>query len=219
MTIKRFLILLGLVALLGLTGCATKTTPYNYDALIKAKPRSILIMPPLNDSIAVNASYIEMSTLSRPLGEKGYYVFPVAVIDNFMKQNGLPTPAEMNKVPLEKLYENIGADAVLYTRIEDWGQKYMVLNSETVVKLDMKLVDCRTGALLWNSSVTAVDDSGNSSGGGLLGALISAAANQIAGSISDRTPAVARKADYTAIYNKSRGLLNGPYAPSTASAK
>lgn len=218
MMIKRFLICLSVIGLLGLTGCANNTAPYNYDALIKAKPRSILIMPPLNDSITVNASYIEMSTLSRPLGEKGYYVFPVAVIENFMKQNGLPTPAEMNKVPLDKLYENIGADAVLYTRIIDWGQKYSVIDSKTVVKLHLKLVDCRTGALLWQSSVNAVDEP-NSSSGGLLGLLLSAAVNQIAGSISDRTPAVARTADYMAIYNKHNGLLNGPYASPTKLAK
>jgi hypothetical protein len=40
--------------------------------------------------------YIYLSTLTKPLAEKGYYVLPVAVIDQFLKENGLPTPAEMN---------------------------------------------------------------------------------------------------------------------------
>lgn len=210
MMIKRTFLLLPLVMVAMLTGCAT-TEPYNYDALLAAKPRSILVIPPLNESIEVNASYIDLSTLSRPLAEKGYYVFPVAVIESFMKENGLPTPDEMNQVPLDKLHENTGADAVLYTRISDWGQKYSVLDSSTVVVSHVKLVDARTGALLWDADASAVQ-SGNSSGG-LLEALVAAAITQIIGDMTDMTPTVARLANAQAINNTQRGLLNGPYAP------
>lgn len=210
MMIKRTFLLLPFVMVVLLTGCAT-TEPYNYDALLSAKPRSILVMPPLNESLEVNASYIDLSTLSRPLAEKGYYVFPVAVIESFMKENGLPTPDEMNQVPLDKLHENTGADAVLYIRISDWGQKYSVLDSSTVVVSHVKLVDARTGALLWDADASAVQ-SGNSSGG-LLEALVAAAITQIIGDMTDMTPAVARLANAQAINNPQRGLLNGPYAP------
>ncbi len=207
MMIKRTFLLLTFVML---TGCAT-TEPYNYDALLAAKPRSILVIPPLNESLEVNASYIDLSTLSRPLAEKGYYVFPVAVIESFMKENGLPSPDEMNQVPLDKLHENTGADAVLYIRISDWGQKYSVLDSSTVVVSHVKLVDARTGALLWDADASAVQ-SGNSSGG-LLEALVAAAITQIIGDMTDMTPTVARLANAQAINNPQRGLLNGPYAP------
>lgn len=211
MILKRTLFILSLLAVTALTGCAT-TEPYNYDALLAAKPRSILVMPPLNESVEVNASYIDLSTLSRPLAEKGYYVFPVAVIESFMKENGLPTPAEMNQVPLDKLQENTGADAVLYIRISDWGQKYTVLDSSTVVKTHIKLVDARTGALLWEADASAVN-SGSNGNGGLLESLVAAAVNQIIGDMSDMTPTVARLANAQAINNPQRGLLNGPYAP------
>lgn len=211
MMIKRIL-LLPLLMVAMLTGCATTPEPYNYDALLAAKPRSILLMPPLNESLEVNASYIDLSTLSRPLAEKGYYVFPVAVIESFMKENGLPTPDEMNQVPLDKLHENTGADAVLYTRIMDWGQKYSVLDSSTVVITHVKLVDARTGALLWDADASAVQ-SGNNSSGGILEALVAAAITQIIGDMTDMTPAVARLANAQAINHSQRGLLNGPYAP------
>jgi hypothetical protein len=211
MMIKRTFLLLPLVMVAMLTGCAT-TEPYNYDALLAAKPRSILVVPPLNESLEVNASYIDLSTLSRPLAEKGYYVFPVAVIESFMKENGLPTPDEMNKVPLDKLHENTGADAVLYTRISDWGQKYTLLDSSTVVISHVKLVDARTGALLWDADASAVQ-SGSGNSGGLLEALVAAAITQIIGDMTDMTPSVARLANAQAINNTQRGLLNGPYAP------
>jgi hypothetical protein len=209
---KRFLFLVMLPIALILTGCATPM-PYNYDALIAAKPRSIVVIPPKNNSVEVNAPYVYLSTISRPLGEKGYYVFPVAVIDVFMKENGLPTPEEMNLVPLDKIYQNIGADAVLYTEIIDWGQKYNILSSNTVVQVSMRLIDARTGVLLWDARASAVQSS-DSGSNGLVGALITAVASQIVNSIVDQTPEVARIANSRAIYDPRSGLLNGPYAKS-----
>ena len=63
----------------------------------------------MNSSVEVNAPYSYLSTISQPLAEKGYYVFPVSVVDTFLKENGLPTPAEMNGIALDKIVEVIGA--------------------------------------------------------------------------------------------------------------
>ena len=171
----RFLLLCILMLLV--SGCAT-TPPYDYTAFEKSKPRSIVVIPPNNNSLEVNAPYIYLSTLSRPLAEKGYYVFPVSVIDHFLKENGLPTPAEMNSIPLDKIDEHIGADAVLYITIEDWGQKFQVLSSVTLVQATLRLVDVKTGELLWESMAVAKKSS-DDAGGGLAGALINAIATQI----------------------------------------
>ncbi|MGO2232729.1 DUF799 domain-containing protein [Marinomonas sp.] len=211
---KKVFLLFTLSLVLLITGCSTPP-PYNYDALLAAEPRSILVIPPKNNSVEVNAPYIYLSTISRPLGEKGYYVFPVAVIDTFMKENGLPTPEEMNSVPLDKLYEHIGADAVLYVEINDWGQKYNILSSDTVVNVSMRLVDGKTGNLLWDASASVVKSS-DSGGGGLIGNLVNAVASQIMNSISDQTPTVARTANNIALYRHNQGLLNGPYAAPNA---
>ncbi|MFP6844895.1 MAG: GNA1162 family protein [Thalassolituus sp.] len=196
------------------TGCAS-TPPYNYEALLAASPRSIVVIPPKNDTVEVDAPYIYLSTISRPLAEKGYYVFPVAVIDNFMKENGLPTPEEMNSVPLDKIYENIGADAVLYVNINQWGQKYNVVSSKAMVSVSMKLVDGRTGALLWDGTASAEKKGPNSSDAGLVGMLVLAVANQIAGSLVDSAPELARAANRIALNAPNHGLLNGPYARTT----
>jgi hypothetical protein len=76
----------------------------------------------------------------------------------------------------------------------------------------MRLVDGKTGVLLWDASASVVKSS-DSGGGGLIGNLVNAVASQIMNSISDQTPAVARTANNIAIYNQNKGLLNGPYAP------
>ena len=86
-------VLISLIVPILIAGCVT-VPPYDYTALENSRPRSILVLPPVNNSIEVNAPYIFLAGISRPLAEKGYYVFPVAVIDIFLKENGLPTPAK-----------------------------------------------------------------------------------------------------------------------------
>jgi len=210
MKVVKLIVLLSISVL---TACATK--PYDYTALKQSKPTSILVIPPNNQTVEVNAPYVFLSTITQPLAEKGYYVYPVSVIDNFMKENGLPTPAEMNAVPLDKLTEIIGPDAVLYTEILEWGQKYQLLSSKSVVSAKMKLVDAKTGVLLWNGFAYAEQASGDG-GGGIAGVLLSAVVEQVVGSIVDRTPQLSRLANNNAIDNRYRGLLDGPYLPKSA---
>ncbi len=209
--IKKFCNTLPVIIALMVIGCAS-APPYDYSALKEEGPRSILVIPPLNNSVEVTASYSYLSTISEPLAEKGYYVFPVSLIDSFLKENGLPTPAEMNSIPLDKIKQHIGADAVLYVTVEDWGQKYVLLSSYTITKGSIKLVSTNTGNTLWEAPFEA-QVSSDSGGNGLVGALVSAVVNQIAGSITDRTPGVAKMANNRAIFSPKRGLLVGPYAP------
>ena len=178
-------------------------------------PRSILVVPPTNDSVEVDAPYVYLSTITQPLAEAGYYVFPVAIVDNFMKENGLPTPAEMNAVPLSKLGETFGADAVLYIHIEDWGQKYQVLASTTVVKARAKLVDVKTGMTLWEGTAQAAEGSGDG-GGGLVGMAVAAIIDQVVDSLTDRTHKISVTANNRMILNTRNGLLSGPYSPEYA---
>ena len=211
MNIHNFKIVIVLIAsIVFLSGCVT-VEPYNYGLLKQAAPRSILVLPPMNSSVEVSAPYTYLSTVTKPLAEKGYYVFPVSVVDTFLKENGLPTPAEMNGIALDKIDEIIGADAVLYVDIQDWGQKFQVLSSVTVVQGNVRLVSVKTGELLWEAPINAQYNPNNNSGGGLLGALVVAVVSQIAGEITDNTPQVARMANNIAFNSAKRGLLDGPY--------
>lgn len=179
------------------------------------KPRSILVLPPLNESVDVNASYNWLSTITMPLGERGYYVFPVAVIDAYMKDNGLPTPDEMHGVSLAKLREVIGPDAVLYVTIEDWGQKYQVLSSTTVVKARARLVDVGSGAEIWTGNAVGIESSGGASND-LVGALITAAISQVIDSAQDSAHDVAQMANIEMVIDPSSGFAPGPYSPDYA---
>jgi hypothetical protein len=205
-----WLCLLG-AALVFAAGCAAPSKR-DYSLYRARSPRSVLVLPPINQSVEVNAPYGYLSTISRPLAECGYYVFPVAVIDAFLKENGLPTPAEMHAVSLERIREVLGADAVLYVTIEEYGQKYMVLSSVTVVRAHAALVEVATGATLWEGRAQAVQSSGDS-GGGIIGALVTAVVTQIIASASDNAHTLAVQANTQMIFDPNSGLLFGPYNP------
>src|SRR5262249_13128246 len=126
--------------------------PYDYTNFREKRPRSILVLPPLNKSSSVEATYGYLSTVTYPIAERGYYVFPVDEVDQFFRENGMPTAGERHQVPLDKVAQILGADAVLYVTLTEYGTKYMVLDSVPMVAAVAKLVDTRTGTLLWQDA-------------------------------------------------------------------
>jgi hypothetical protein len=209
MNMSRYLICL-IIAMQGFLCGACATLP-DYTNFRRHRPRSILVLPPLNESITVEATYGYLSTVTLPLAEMGYYVFPVSVIDLFMKENGMPTAGEMHQAPLHKIREIIGADAVLYVTIEQYGTKYAVISSNTIVRVRAKLVDTRTGTLLWAGKANAQQGSGGS--GSLLVDVIAAVIHQAVGTASDEAHDVSRTANAILLTREHDGLLYGPYHP------
>ncbi|MCP4407432.1 MAG: hypothetical protein GY807_06680 [Gammaproteobacteria bacterium] len=211
---KNHVYLLPLVTVLVVlgSGCATSPDTQGYRAYREHFPKSVLVLPPLNNSLEIQAPYVYLSTVTKPLAECGYYVFPVAVIDAFLKENGMPTPGEMHTIPLDKIRKTTGADAVLYVTLEQWGQQYQILSSTTVVRAEARLVDTATGYTLWTGSARAAESSGDG-GGSLVGMLIAATIDQIADTVSDRTHDLAHAANHQMVFDDNHGLLLGPRNP------
>jgi len=154
------------------------------------------------------APYVYLSTVTHPLAERGYYVFPVAVIDTLMKENGVPTPDDMAQIPLDKIREIIDPDAVLYMTVKDWGTKYRLIDSATTVHLWGQLVDTDTGAVLWQGEHTVVRSSSEGQDS-LIGMLVAAVVNQVASSLADPSRDVARMTNTQLFLNGNNGLLLG----------
>lgn len=205
---------LALLLLAGLiSGCATPT-PYDYTAFKQSKPASIVVLPPINKSPDIKASYSLLSHVTLPLAEAGYYVLPVALVDETFKQNGLMNADEMHMAPPAKLHEIFGADAALYIEVSEYGSSYKVVTSEVAVTANAKLIDLRTGQLLWAGNARAsTAENQNNSGGGLVGMLITAAVNQIINTLSDRGHEVAGITSQRLLTaNTPNGILHGPRA-------
>ena len=202
--------LLGVLA----SGCATQQAPFDYAAFKESKPKSILVLPPLNSSPDVAATYGMLSQVTYPLAESGYYVLPVTLVDETFKQNGLTTPTDIHNVAPAKLFEIFGADSALYVDVKSYGTSYVVVNSATTVTATAKLVDLRNGAVLWHGAATASSAENQSNQNGLVGMLVSAIVNQIVASTTDASFKIAGTASSRLLMaGRKNGMLYGPRSP------
>jgi len=209
----RRVLLLAPVLVLG--ACATPVKPYDYTAFKQAKPASVLVLPPVNESPDVTATGSVLAQATMPLAEAGYYVLPVTLVDETLRQNGVSNPVDAQAVAPAKLREVFGADTALYMTVKSYGSSYKVVASETTVALTAKLVDLRTGTLLWQGSARASSAEGNGSNqGGLVGMLVKAVVDQIINSSVDASVRYADIADKRLLSaGQKNGLLYGPRSP------
>jgi hypothetical protein len=197
-----------LLSLVVLSGCVSK--PYDYTNFRAHPPRSVLVLPPINESTDTRGTYGYLSTVTRPIAEMGFYVYPVAVVDQFMKENGLPTAGEMQGVSLNKIGEVFGADAVLYITLKQYGSKYQIITSTTIVTAEGKLVDVKTGLTLWEGTANVQQ---SSSSGNAIADLIVAAVDQVINSSTDQAHYMSSQVNAQLLMTKDHGLLDGPYFP------
>lgn len=198
------------------SGCASTTPSHDYTAFRNADPHSILVLPPINNSPEVIAPYSVMSQVVPAIAESGFYVFPVALVDQTFKTNGLTVANDIHAVPVQKLREIFSADAALYMTIEDYGTSYSVISSDTIVRVSASLVDLRSGETLWQdtASASSAETRNNNSGGGVVGLLVSAAINQIVETVADAGFDIAAITSNRLLSSEGHnGLLHGPRSP------
>jgi len=212
---KPVLSLLLLLFALPLAACVKPPPPYDYTAFRQSNPRSILALPPINNSPDIKASHSVLSQITFPLAESGYYVLPVAVVEETFIQNGLTSPNDIHALPLEKLFQIFKADAVLYIEVKEYGTQYLVITSDTRVTAEAKLVDLRSGQLLWQGSATAsTAEQQSNSNGGLIGLLAQAIVEQIANTMTERGHDIAAITSVRLLSAGSpNGILHGPRSP------
>lgn len=208
-------ILSALVLITSLSACVSMPPAHDYTAFKAANPASVIILPPLNNTPEVIAPYSVMTQLATPIAESGFYVFPVAMVNQTFNNNGLTQAADIQAVPTAKLKEIFGADTALYVTIDDYGTSYVVISSETRVTVTASLVDLETGNMLWTGAATASSaEQQNANSGGLVGMLVQAAVNQIFETVTDRGFDIAAITSARLLSAESyNGLLYGPRSP------
>lgn len=200
------------VAALALAGCAQQ--PKDYSAYKAADPKTILILPPRNTTPEVAATYGFYARTQAPVAESGYYVLPITLVDEHFKANGLTVADDMHQVDRAKLREIFGADAALYVNVTDYGTRYFVIGSASVVTAEARLVDLRTGMELWNGRASASSEEGNNNQGGLAALLIGALVKQMVGTVTDQSATVAKITSVRLLSANAPGsLLPGPRSP------
>lgn len=195
------------------TGCAARKD-YDYTAFRQHQPRSILVLPPQNNSPDVAASINMLSQATYPLAEAGYYVIPVALVSETLRQNGVMTEGDAHSLPLDKLEKIFGANAVLYITVTQSGTSYVVVDSATVVAANAKLVDLKTGETLWAGEARASSSENKNNTGGLLGMMVSALISQMLTDEDSASHTMAGVTSYRLLSaGQPGGLLYGPRSP------
>jgi hypothetical protein len=210
----RWLRLFCAIAVASVLGACATPQAWDYTAYKQSRPTSLLVLPPVNETPDVKATYGMLSQMTLPLAEAGYYVVPVSLMDETFRQNGLTSPVDIQAVPAQRLREIFGADAAVFVKVTRYGTSYAVVVSETTVTAEARVVDLKTGQLLWQgtASASSKESQGNNQGG-LVGLLVAAVVNQIVGTATDAAFNYAGTTSNRLLLPKKNGLLYGPRSP------
>lgn len=212
MWLKFFL----LIFLSSLTmGCVTQQTTTKlaaYPKMYQDRPLSILVLPPMNESTAADAKEYYSTTIAEPISSAGYYIFPLEVVSDILKNEGLYDSETIVNVPPQKFREYFGADAVLYIKILKWDTAYYVIGGHVTVSVSFLLKSTTTGEELWKREGTMVlNTSGDTGGAGGVGGLVAViVTTAIKTAMADYVP-VAKMANSLAIAALPYGKYHGKY--------
>lgn len=210
---KRFLknVIITIVPVIFLSACVAPTLvtkESEFPGMYIEKPKSLLIMPPINLSTAADAKDYYSTTVEMPIAFQGYYTLPYEITSEVLKQQGVYDSELVYDMPLNKFYEYFGADAVLFTKIKKWDTSYVVVSSSLTVSIDAEIKSTKTSQVLWKYNGTVIVDLSGGNGGGLVGLLASAIVTAIN----------TASADYTTYARQANGrfvgtIPVGPYHP------
>jgi len=82
------------------------------------------------------------------------------IVDGLLKQNNLTDPANFLTINPMQFGEILGADAVLFSRINKVERTYFIVHSSIELSVSVQMVDTRTGEILWRAEQTEHDFSG-----------------------------------------------------------
>jgi len=214
---KRIVFLI-LISTVIFAGCV-HVPPRDFSKFEAAKPSSILIVPVVNESVEVTAPDYFLSTVSVPLAELGYYVFPVNLVKRMLEDEGLSDATLVHTAPAGKICKLFGADSVLYVTITDWNAQYLVLTTTVNVGLKYSIKECKTGDTIWeHAQRTSYTPQSTNTGHPLGNVIAMAITAAVAKAAPDYVP-LARQANTLTFYGNPRavyspgvGIPTGPYA-------
>jgi hypothetical protein len=204
--VKKLLILMAVL----LTGCVAAVPKTDLSAFQIAKPRSILVVPAVNKSLDVDAPNYLLTTLTIPLAEKGFYVFPVHTAKTVLEQEGFYEGEQVHQQAPATLAKMFGADAVLYVTINRWDAKYAVLAATVTVNFDYRLV-AKDGTEIWRANKQMQYSPQNQNTGHPLANLIAAAVSAAMTRAAPNYMPLAQMANNDVFILGPTAIPDGPY--------
>ncbi len=194
-----------------LVSCTTSsplTRGINYPKVYEEKPIVVLIMPPVNKTVHVEAKEFFYTSLAQPLSEKGYYVIsPFLAMDMLRSESAYDSEMfiEGNLSPFNNVF---GADVAFFTTINRWEKS--VIGNTITVEVEYMMKSTQSNEILFDRKGTLSIDTSLNSGNslGVLGMLVDLAASAINTALTDKIVAARRCNNYVL-----RDLPEGYYSP------
>ena len=210
---SKLILAAALAAPLFTAACVTAPAPKQYGAFRAEGPRSVLVVPALNSTVNVDAADYFVSTISRPVAERGYYVFPAHMVKRVLDDEGLSDAGLVHQADASRFAPLFGCDTVMFVEIKKWESQYVVISTSTNVEFDYTLKSCRTGQTLWSSTQSmSYSPQASSSGNPLADLLVQAIVSAIEKAKPNYIP-LTQQANLFATHTLGQGLPAGPYLP------
>lgn len=200
-----------LLAALVVSGCVAPQNKADFTKFRDENPRSILIVPAVNRSVDVNAPDYFLSTISKPVAERGFYVFPINVVKRLLEDDGLADANLVHNADPKRLGEMFGADAILYVIIERWDAQYVILSTSVTVEFTYVIKSGHTGEELWRRKAKLVYTPQTNSSGNIIADLIVMAVQAAITKADPNYIPLTQQANSLAVIQPGRGLPAGPY--------
>jgi len=202
-----------LIIIVIFSGCAPIISKGEaFPNMYKENPTSILVLPPINQSTAADAKEYYSTTIAEPLSLAGYYVFPIEIVNEVLKKEGIYDTELIVDMDHSKFKEYFGADAVLFTRILKWNTSFYVIGGNVRVHIAFDLVSTTTGEVLWSYNDEMIVDTtaDQNQVGGIAGMLLQAAATAVQTAVQDYIP-IAKKVNETVLKTIPFGIYHSEH--------
>jgi hypothetical protein len=112
-------------------------------------PRSIAVLPVLNETVSLKAPEVLRPILLNKLSVKGYETPSLAFIDGRLREKGIREAGQVNSLTPQELAQLLGVDALLYAYVTEFSTSYLVAYASMTVGARFELKDAKTGDKLW----------------------------------------------------------------------
>lgn len=185
-----------------MTSCGAHITRGDqYPKMYETKPLTLLVMPPINNTVNVDAKELLYTSISKPLAEAGYYVISPYLGMAILKAESAYDAELFRESSLTMFRTYFGADAVIFSEINKWEKGLSSIRAG----IRYFIRDARSGEIIFDRTCDMKVNIGSSSSG-WLGLITSA----VETALTDHIIA-ARKANAYIFNDMPRGKYDAQY--------
>jgi cell division septation protein DedD len=154
-------LLIGLVAL-SVSACASDLQTKVAGNLMSLSKNQTVAILPIETSDEGQKEMAEMFRMGlyANLKQSKFQLLERYVVDGLLQQNKLKNPSNYLTINPMQFGEILGADAIVFSRINKVERSYLVVHSSIELSVSVQMVDTRSGEILWRAEQTEQDFSG-----------------------------------------------------------